>query len=82
MKGVETNKDFEETQSPESKSTQEEKGDVYFASMSTQSEQHSWLINSSASFHMTPHRNWFCEYEELESGYVLLGEDSLKSIVG
>ena len=31
---------------------------------------------------MTPHRNWFCEYEELEGGDVLLGDDSPTKIIG
>ena len=45
-------------------------------------EQESWLINFRASFHMTPHRHWFCESEEVKSGDVLLGDDSPKRIVG
>ena len=59
------------TQSTEGKSTKDEKGDVYLASTSTQMEQESWLVDSGASFHMTPHRHWFCEYEELKSGDVV-----------
>ena len=47
-----------------------EKGDVYLAMTSTQMERESWLIDSRASFHMTPHIHWFYEYEELESGDV------------
>ena len=31
---------------------------------------------------MTPHRHWFCEYEELKSGDVMLGDDSPKRIIG
>ena len=81
-KGVGTSKDSEVTQSIESTSTQEEKGDLYLASMSTQLKRDSWLIDSIASFHMTPHRNWFYEYEELKGGDDLLGDDSLKKIVG
>ena len=58
---------------------EDEKGDVYLAPMSTQMEQVSWLIDSRASFHMTPHRHCLCEYEELKSGDVLLGYDSPKN---
>lgn len=81
-KGVGTSKDSEETQSTKSKSTQDEKGDVYLASTSTKSERESWLIDSGASLHMTPHRHWFYEYEELKGGDVLLDDDSPKKIIG
>lgn len=56
--------------------------DVYLDSPSTQMEQDSWLIDSKASFYMTPHSHWFCDYEELKSGDVLLGDNSPKWIVG
>ena len=55
---------------------------MYLDSTSTQTNRESWLIDSSGSFHMTPHRNWFCEYEELKGGDVPLGDDSLKRIIG
>ena len=55
-KSVERGKGLEDTSSTEKKSSTEEGGDVYFASTSTQSERDFWLIDSSASFHMTPHR--------------------------
>ena len=80
--GFGTSKDSKVTHSTEGKSMEDEKGDVYLASTSTQMEQESWLIDSGASFHMTPHRHWFYEYEELKSGDVLLGDDSLKRIIG
>ena len=60
---------------------EDEKGDVYLALMSTQMEKESWMIDSRASFHMTPHRHWFFEYEEMKSGYVLFEDDSPKMIV-
>jgi hypothetical protein len=44
----------------------EEGGDVYLASTSTQSKSDVWFIDSSASFHMTPHSEWFCEYESFD----------------
>ena len=45
-KGVVTNKDLEVTQSTKGKSMEDEKGDVYLASMSTKIEKESWLIDS------------------------------------
>ena len=81
LKGVKTNKGSEEIQSIEIKVIQEEKGDVYLASMSTQLEQDVWLIDPGASFHMEPYKDWFYEYEELDGGDVLLGDDSLTKII-
>jgi hypothetical protein len=31
---------------------------------------------------MTPHREWFCEYERYEGGDVYLGDDSTTKIIG
>ena len=36
---------------------------MYLNSISTQLESDDWLIDPCASFHMTPHREWFYEYE-------------------
>jgi hypothetical protein len=69
IKGTASSKEMEvstgsdEKQSTERKTTPDKGGDVYLASTSTQSDQDVWLINSGASYHMTPHREWFYEYE-------------------
>ena len=81
-KEVGTCKDSDMTWAIKNKVTEGEKGDVYLALMSTQMERESWLIESDASFHMTPHRHWFYEYGELRGGDILLGNDSLKKIIG
>ena len=44
----------------EVKTTSDEVGDVYLASSSTHVDHEAWLIDSGASFHFTPHREWFC----------------------
>jgi hypothetical protein len=56
--------------------------DVYLVSTSTQSNQDVWLIDSGASYHMTPHNKWFFEYERYDGGDVFLGDDSTTKIVG
>jgi len=48
--------------SPDVKTTSDEGGDVYFASSSTHVDHEAWLIDSSVSFHFTPHREWFYEH--------------------
>ena len=75
-KSIERGKGPEDTSSIEKKPSSEEGGDVYLASTSTQLEHDFWLIDSGASFHMTPHREWFYEYERY-NGNVFLG-DSLQ----
>ena len=45
-------------------------------------DHESWLIDSGASFHFTPHREWFCEYEKYDGGDVFLGDDRKAMIVG
>eukprot|EP00253_Pinus_taeda_P016989 PITA_16989 len=64
------------------KTTLDEGGDVYLASSSTHVDQEAWLIDSGASFHFTPHREWFCEYEKYDGGDVSLGGDRKAKIVG
>ena len=50
--------------------------------MGNHSEHDIWLIESGASCHMTPHKEWFCEYEKYKGGDVYLGDDSPASIIG
>jgi hypothetical protein len=57
-------------------------GDVYLTLTHTQSNQGVWLIDSEASYNMTPHREWLCEYERYDGGDVFLGYDSTTKIVG
>jgi hypothetical protein len=79
---VEKKKGSEESSSTEEKTSKEERGDVYLASSSTHAYQEAWLIESGASFHMNPHREWFCEYEKYDGGIVFLGNDSTTRIIG
>jgi len=80
-KSVERGKGLDETPPIERKFSSKEGGDVYLASTSTKSKKDIWLIDSGDSFHMTPHRDWFCEYEKYNGGDVLLRDDSTTKIV-
>jgi hypothetical protein len=62
-KEMEVSTGSDEKQSTERKTTPDKGGDVYLASTSTQLDQDVWLIDSGESYHMTPHREWFCKYE-------------------
>ena len=66
----------------EEKTTSDEGGDVYLASSSnTHVDHESWLIDSGASFHFTPLREWFCKYEKYDDDDVLLGDDRKARII-
>jgi len=56
--------------------------DVYLASLSTHVDHEAWLIDSGASFHFTPYREWFCEYGKCDGGHVFLGDDRKARIIG
>eukprot|EP00253_Pinus_taeda_P021051 PITA_21051 len=74
--------DRNKNKSSKAKTASNEGGDVYLASSSTHVDHEEWLIDSGASFHFTPHREWFCEYEKYDSGDVFLGDDRKARIVG
>ena len=52
------------------------------ASSITHADHEAWLVDLGASFHMTPHRKWFCEYERYDGGNVFLGDESKTKIIG
>jgi hypothetical protein len=81
-KKVEKPKGSDSTSSTEAKTSTEEGGDVYLASTGTHADRDVWLIDSGASYHMTPHREWFFEYEKYDGGDVFLGDDSTAKIMG
>jgi len=64
------------------KTTSNEGGDLYLASSSTHVDHEAWLIDSGASFHFTPHRELFCEYEKYDGGEFFFGDDKKAKIVG
>ena len=55
---------------------------MYLASTTTQSKSDVWFIELGASFHMTPHMEWFYEYENYIGGDVFLGDESTTKIIG
>eukprot|EP00253_Pinus_taeda_P020178 PITA_20178 len=55
---------------------------MYLASSSsTHVDNKAWLIDLGASFHITPPREWFCEYEKYDGG-VFLGDVRKARIIG
>jgi hypothetical protein len=81
-KKVKKLKGSDSTSSTKVKTSNEEGGDVYLASTSTHANHDVWLIDLDASYHMTPLREWFSEYEKYDGGDVFLGDDSTTKIMG
>eukprot|EP00253_Pinus_taeda_P012838 PITA_12838 len=75
-------KGSDDAPSTEAETTSDEGGDVYLASSSTHVDHEAWLIDSGASFHFTPHREWFYEYEKYDGGDLFLGDDMKARIIG
>eukprot|EP00253_Pinus_taeda_P026385 PITA_26385 len=75
-------KGSDDAPSIEVKTTSDEGGDVYLASSSTHVDHEAWLIDLGASFHFTPHREWFCRYEKYGGGDVFLGDDRNARTIG
>lgn len=43
---------------------------------------HDWILDSRASFHVTPHKEWFTTYDAKRTGRVCLGNDYACEIMG
>eukprot|EP00253_Pinus_taeda_P019251 PITA_19251 len=68
--------------SAEVKTTSNEGGYVYLdSSSSTHVDHEAWLIDSGASFHFTPHREWLCKYDKYDGGDVFLRDESKARII-
>jgi hypothetical protein len=82
LKTTEISPISDNNKSNEIKNTLDKGGEVYLSLTSIHSNHDVWLIDLGAYFHMTPYKEWFCEYELYERGYVFLGDDSKTKIVG
>ena len=43
---------------------------------------HDWILDSGASFHVTPHKEWFSTYDASRKGKVRLKNDYACEIIG
>ncbi|KAG6418890.1 hypothetical protein SASPL_121096 [Salvia splendens] len=62
-------------------------GEVLYGEVSTQAEGRKaysdvWLLDSGATWHMTPRREWFHKYECIPGGSVYMGNDQALEIAG
>jgi hypothetical protein len=81
-KNVDKPKGYDNTSFVEAKTSTKEGGNVYLGSIGTHVDHDVWLIDSGASYHMNPHREWFSEYEKYDGGDVFLGDESTAKIMG
>eukprot|EP00253_Pinus_taeda_P033728 PITA_33728 len=81
-KALDKGKGSHDASSAKAKTNSHEGGDVYLASLITHVDNEAWLIDSGRSFHFTPHREWFHEYDKYDLGYVFLGDNKMASIFG
>ena len=48
----------------------------------TTSHPDAWILDSACTYHMTPVREWFFEFKELDGGVVYMGDDNTCKIKG
>nr|KYP42748.1 Retrovirus-related Pol polyprotein from transposon TNT 1-94 [Cajanus cajan] len=66
-------------------STQEDGEILYSEAISSRGEKQlheCWILDSGATWHMTPNRDWFCTYESISGGSVFMGNDHALEIAG
>lgn len=82
-KALKKGKEYDDAPFVEVKTTLDEGGHVYLDfSSSTHVEHGAQFIDLGASFHFTPHRHWFCEYEKYDGGDVFLRDERKDRIIG
>jgi hypothetical protein len=54
----------------------------YFIKVMTETSQHSWYIDSSASYIIIPDKAWFVTYEPKENEYIKIGNKKLQKVKG
>ena len=57
-------------------------GDMLSVSSSASRLIDSWVLDSTCSFHVTPHRDWFDTYKSINCGFVLMSNDATCKVVG
>ena len=50
--------------------------------LSLESTDDSWILDSGASFHATPHRSYFIDYVQGDFGLIYLGDNEPYQIFG
>lgn len=56
--------------------------DCFFVSEKDHGISGKWMLDSGASHHMCPNRNWFTTYQIIDGGTVLMGNNHVCRIMG
>ncbi|KAL5571573.1 hypothetical protein UlMin_021170 [Ulmus minor] len=54
---------------------------MLLASTNEGSLANSWILDSICTYHMCPHKEWFCTYQPYDVGTVLMGNDGSCKVV-
>lgn len=57
-------------------------GDVLLATNTEQRGKNEWILDSGCTYHMCPHRDFFSNYETVNGGNVLMGNNASCKVVG
>lgn len=57
-------------------------GDVLVVFAGCAKTNDEWILDTACTFHMSPNRSWFTNYQPVEGGSVMMGDDSPYKIVG
>lgn len=57
-------------------------GDMLFVSSRSDHFTDGWILDSSCSYHMSPHRDWFDTYRTVNSRSILMGNHASCKVVG
>ncbi|KAL5547991.1 hypothetical protein UlMin_003222 [Ulmus minor] len=55
---------------------------MLLASTNGGSLTNSWILDSGCTYHMCPHKEWFCTYQPYDVGTVLMGNDASCKVIG
>lgn len=56
--------------------------DVSLLAASTEKGKAEWILDSGCTYHMCPHRDWFTTYNSIDSGVVLMGNNTPCKVIG
>ncbi|KAL5563946.1 hypothetical protein UlMin_033693 [Ulmus minor] len=71
-----------ETEKIKQPTNEDEFADMLLASTNGGSLTNSWILDSGCTYHMCPHKEWFCTYQPCDVGTFLMGNDAICKVIG
>lgn len=50
--------------------------------MTEQDDKEKWILDTGCTFHLTPRRDWFTDFQELDQGIVKMGNETVSEVKG